>query len=74
MQEKRIFEPHFTHRGSMSNPLGWLSGITHRMVGVAPASYGFTIGKLRQPTVLAIYTLEVFPVAPASSANLGSAA
>jgi hypothetical protein len=27
VQEKRIFEPHFTHRGSLSRALAWFSAI-----------------------------------------------
>src|ERR1035441_1837381 len=62
MQEKRILEPHRTHCGSLSRPVGWFSSI------VLPAwlaagtlqAYGSTIGKLRQPPGICLHTLKVF--------------
>src|ERR1017187_9214326 len=62
MQEKRILEPHRTHCGSLSRPVGWFSSIVlpaWLAAGILQA-YGFTIGKLRQPTGICLHTLKVF--------------
>jgi hypothetical protein len=56
VQEKRIFEPHFTHIGILSRPLASFFGIVHLL---APSKVRFHSWKVAATDTICLYTLEV---------------